>query len=306
MLPFKPIFLGQRQPDFPRATTSQKCIRTNDIENVGRTARHHTFFEMLGNFSFGDYFKEQAIEWGWEISTQVFKLPPERLVVSVFEDDDEAFAIWRDKIGVNPLRIKRLGADDNFWVSGPTGPCGPCSELYYDFHPELGNDHIDLEDDSRFIEFYNLVFMQYNRDVDGNLTPLANKNIDTGMGLERMAQILQDVPNNYETDLIFPIVQTAAEIAGIDYFSSDEKTKTSLKVIGDHVRAVVHMIADGIRVENTGRGYSLRRVVCLWKIGTKNLGESRCCGSVSRSFRFSTSSSGANILFWDYPKIGLL
>jgi alanyl-tRNA synthetase len=261
MLPFKPIFLGQRQPDFPRATTSQKCIRTNDIENVGRTARHHTFFEMLGNFSFGDYFKEQAIEWGWEISTQVFKLPPERLVVSVFEDDDEAFAIWRDKIGVNPLRIKRLGADDNFWVSGPTGPCGPCSELYYDFHPELGNEHIDLEDDSRFIEFYNLVFMQYNRDVDGNLTPLANKNIDTGMGLERMAQILQDVPNNYETDLIFPIVQTAADIAGIDYFSSDEKTKTSLKVIGDHVRAVVHMIADGIRAENTGRGYILRRLI---------------------------------------------
>ncbi|MFM2304443.1 MAG: hypothetical protein RLZZ135_1855 [Cyanobacteriota bacterium] len=261
MLPFKPIFLGQRQPDFPRATTSQKCIRTNDIENVGRTARHHTFFEMLGNFSFGDYFKEQAIEWGWEISTKVFNLPPERLVVSVFEDDDEAFAIWRDKIGVNPLRIKRLGADDNFWVSGPTGPCGPCSELYYDFHPELGNDNIDLEDDSRFIEFYNLVFMQYNRDVDGNLTPLANKNIDTGMGLERMAQILQDVPNNYETDLILPIVQTAADIAGIDYFSSDEKTKTSLKVIGDHVRAVVHMIADGIRAENTGRGYILRRLI---------------------------------------------
>jgi alanyl-tRNA synthetase len=261
MLPFKPIFLGQRAPDFPRATTSQKCIRTNDIENVGRTARHHTFFEMLGNFSFGDYFKEQAIEWGWEISTQVFKLPPERLVVSVFEEDDEAFAIWRDKIGVNPLRIKRLGADDNFWVSGPTGPCGPCSELYYDFHPELGNENIDLEDDSRFIEFYNLVFMQYNRDVDGNLTPLANKNIDTGMGLERMAQILQDVPNNYETDLILPIVQTAAEIAGIDYFNSDEKTKTSLKVIGDHVRAVVHMIADGIRAENTGRGYILRRLI---------------------------------------------
>ena len=261
MLPFKPIFLGQRTPDFPRATTSQKCIRTNDIENVGRTARHHTFFEMLGNFSFGDYFKEQAIEWGWEISTKVFNLPPERLVVSVFEDDDEAFDLWRDKIGVNPLRIKRMGADDNFWVSGPTGPCGPCSEIYYDFHPELGNEHIDLEDDTRFIEFYNLVFMQYNRDVEGNLTPLANKNIDTGMGLERMAQILQGVPNNYETDLILPIVQTAAIIAGIDYQASDEATKTSLKVIGDHVRAVVHMIADGIRAANTGRGYILRRLI---------------------------------------------
>ncbi|MBK1986426.1 alanine--tRNA ligase [Sphaerospermopsis aphanizomenoides BCCUSP55] len=261
MLPFKPIFLGQRTPEFKRATTSQKCIRTNDIENVGRTKRHHTFFEMLGNFSFGDYFKEQAIAWGWEISTEVFGLPPERLVVSVFEEDDEAFNIWKDKIGVPEKRIKRMGADDNFWVSGPTGPCGPCSEIYYDFHPELGDDHIDLEDDTRFIEFYNLVFMQYNRDAEGNLTPLQNKNIDTGMGLERMAQILQKVPNNYETDLIFPIVETAAKIAKIDYHQSDEKTKVSLKVIGDHVRSVVHMIADQIRASNVGRGYILRRLI---------------------------------------------
>ncbi|WP_353932037.1 alanine--tRNA ligase [Okeanomitos corallinicola TIOX110] len=261
MLPFKPIFLGQRTPEFKRATTSQKCIRTNDIENVGRTKRHHTFFEMLGNFSFGDYFKAQAIAWGWEISTQVFRLPPERLVVSVFEEDDEAFNIWKDKIGVNEKRIKRMGADDNFWVSGPTGPCGPCSEIYYDFHPELGDDHIDLEDDTRFIEFYNLVFMQYNRDAEGNLTPLQNKNIDTGMGLERMAQILQKVPNNYETDLIFPIIETAAKIANIDYHQSDEKTKVSLKVIGDHVRSVVHMIADQIRASNVGRGYVLRRLI---------------------------------------------
>ncbi|MEH2178772.1 alanine--tRNA ligase [Nostoc sp.] len=261
MLPFKPIFLGQRTPEFKRATTSQKCIRTNDIENVGRTKRHHTFFEMLGNFSFGDYFKEQAIAWGWEISTQVFGFSPKNLVVSVFEDDDEAFAIWRDQIGVPIARIKRLGEDDNFWVSGPTGPCGPCSEIYYDFHPERGDENIDLEDDSRFIEFYNLVFMQYNRDADGNLTPLQNKNIDTGMGLERMAQILQKVPNNYETDLIFPIIQTAAKIAGIDYHSSDEKTKVSLKVIGDHVRSVVHMIADEIRASNVGRGYVLRRLI---------------------------------------------
>ncbi|WP_375503334.1 alanine--tRNA ligase [uncultured Nostoc sp.] len=261
MLPFKPIFLGQRTPEFKRATTSQKCIRTNDIENVGRTKRHHTFFEMLGNFSFGDYFKEQAIAWGWEISTQVFGFSPENLVVSVFEDDDEAFGIWRDQIGVPIARIKRLGEDDNFWVSGPTGPCGPCSEIYYDFHPERGDENIDLEDDSRFIEFYNLVFMQYNRDASGNLTPLQNKNIDTGMGLERMAQILQKVPNNYETDLIFPIIQTAAEIAGIDYHKSDEKTKVSLKVIGDHVRSVVHMIADEIRASNVGRGYVLRRLI---------------------------------------------
>jgi alanyl-tRNA synthetase len=261
MLPFKPIFLGQRTPEFKRATTSQKCIRTNDIENVGRTKRHHTFFEMLGNFSFGDYFKPQAIAWGWELSTQVFGISPENLVVSVFEEDDEAFVIWRDTIGVTEKRIKRMGADDNFWVSGITGPCGPCSEIYYDFHPELGDDHINLEDDGRFIEFYNLVFMQYNRDAAGNLTPLQNQNIDTGMGLERMAQILQKKPNNYETDLIFPIIETAAKIAKIDYYESDENTKVSLKVIGDHVRSVVHMIADEIRASNVGRGYVLRRLI---------------------------------------------
>jgi len=257
MLPFKPIFLGQKTPEFTRATTSQKCIRTNDIENVGRTARHHTFFEMLGNFSFGDYFKEQAIAWAWELSTEVFNLPPERLVVSVFREDEEAFAIWRDKIGIPAHRIQKMGEADNFWVSGPTGPCGPCSEIYYDFHPELGDKTIDLEDDSRFIEFYNLVFMQYNRDADGNLTPLANKNIDTGMGLERMAQILQKVANNYETDLIFPIVAEAARLAAIDYQKADEKTKVSLKVIGDHVRSVVHMIADGISASRR----LIRRVV---------------------------------------------
>jgi alanyl-tRNA synthetase len=216
---------------------------------------------MLGNFSFGDYFKAQAITWGWELSTQVFGISPENLVVSVFEEDDEAFVIWRDTIGVTEKRIKRMGADDNFWVSGITGPCGPCSEIYYDFHPELGDDHINLEDDGRFIEFYNLVFMQYNRDASGNLTPLQNQNIDTGMGLERMAQILQKVPNNYETDLIFPIVETAAKIAKIDYHKSDENTKTSLKVIGDHVRSVVHMIADEIRASNVGRGYILRRLI---------------------------------------------
>jgi alanyl-tRNA synthetase len=260
MLPFKPIFLGQRTAESPRATTSQKCIRTNDIENVGRTARHHTFFEMLGNFSFGDYFKKQAIAWAWELSTEVFGLSPENLVVSVFREDDEAFGIWRDEIGIPAQRIQRMGEADNFWQSGPTGPCGPCSEIYYDFHPERG-DQIDLEDDTRFIEFYNLVFMQYNKDAEGNLTPLQNQNIDTGMGLERMAQILQKVPNNYETDLILPIIQSAAEIAGIEYANSDEKTKVSLKVIGDHIRAVVHMIADEIRASNVGRGYILRRLI---------------------------------------------
>ncbi|MEO1791817.1 MAG: alanine--tRNA ligase [Cyanobacteria bacterium J06629_19] len=261
MLPFKPIFLGQRAAEFPRATTSQKCIRTNDIENVGRTARHHTFFEMLGNFSFGDYFKKQAIAWAWELSTEVFQLPADRLVPSVFREDNEAFEIWRDDIGIPENRIIRMGEADNFWKSGPTGPCGPCSELYYDFHPERGDDDIDLEDDSRFIEYYNLVFMQYNRDSDGKLTPLQAQNIDTGLGLERMAQILQGKPNNYETDLIFPIIKTAADIAGIDYFKASEAQKVSLKVIGDHVRSVMHMVADGISGSNTGRGYVLRRLI---------------------------------------------
>jgi alanyl-tRNA synthetase len=261
MLPFKPVFLGQSPRPAPRATSSQKCIRTNDIENVGRTARHHTFFEMLGNFSFGDYFKEQAIQWAWELSTGVFGLSPQNLVVSVFREDDEAEAIWRDVVGVNPKRIIRMDEADNFWASGPTGPCGPCSEIYYDFKPELGDDGIDLEDDSRFIEFYNLVFMQYNRDAQGTLTPLANRNIDTGMGLERMAQILQAVPNNYETDLIYPLIETAAQLAGIDYHALDEKGKTSLKVIGDHSRAITQLICDGVTASNLGRGYILRRLL---------------------------------------------
>jgi alanyl-tRNA synthetase len=261
MLPFKPVFLGQQPRPAARATSAQKCIRTNDIENVGRTARHHTFFEMLGNFSFGDYFKEQAIQWAWELSTGVFGLSPQNLVVSVFREDDEAEAIWRDVVGVNPKRIIRMDEADNFWASGPTGPCGPCSEIYYDFNPELGDDGIDLEDDGRFIEFYNLVFMQYNRDAEGTLTPLANRNIDTGMGLERMAQILQGVPNNYETDLIYPLIETAAGLAGVEYRSLDGKGKTSLKVIGDHSRAITQLICDGVTASNLGRGYILRRLL---------------------------------------------
>ena len=261
MLPFKPVFLGQQQRPAPRATSSQKCIRTNDIENVGRTARHHTFFEMLGNFSFGDYFKQQAIQWAWELSTGVFGLSPDNLVVSVFREDDEAEAIWRDVVGVNPKRIIRMDEADNFWASGPTGPCGPCSEIYYDFKPELGDDGIDLEDDSRFIEFYNLVFMQYNRDAQGELTPLAARCIDTGMGLERMAQILQGVPNNYETDLIYPLIETAQVLAGVDYRTLDVKGQTSLKVIGDHSRAITQLICDGVTASNLGRGYILRRLL---------------------------------------------
>jgi alanyl-tRNA synthetase len=261
MLPFKPVFLGQAPPPAPRATSSQKCIRTNDIENVGRTARHHTFFEMLGNFSFGDYFKEEAIAWAWELTTEVFGLDPAHLVVSVFREDDEAAAIWREAVGVDPKRIIRMDEADNFWASGPTGPCGPCSEIYYDFHPERGDDAIDLEDDGRFIEFYNLVFMQYNRDAAGTLTPLARRSIDTGMGLERMAQILQQVPNNYETDLIIPLIEAAAALAGVDYRALEARGQTSLKVIGDHSRAITQLIADGVTASNLGRGYVLRRLL---------------------------------------------
>ena len=296
MLPFKPVFLGQQERPAPRATSSQKCIRTNDIENVGRTARHHTFFEMLGNFSFGDYFKQQAIEWAWELSTDVFGIDPSNLVVSVFREDDEAEQIWRDVVGVDPKRIIRMDEADNFWASGPTGPCGPCSEIYYDFKPELGNEGIDLEDDDRFIEFYNLVFMQYNRDAQGTLTPLANRNIDTGMGLERMAQILQKVPNNYETDLIFPLIKAAGDLAGVDYHQLDDKGKTSLKVIGDHSRAVTQLICDGVTASNLGRGYILRRLL------RRVVRHGRLLG-ISKPFLVTMGEAAIALLQGAYPSV---
>jgi len=261
MLPFKSVFLGLKERPSKRATSSQKCIRTNDIENVGVTARHHTYFEMLGNFSFGDYFKHDAIRWSWELITTIYKLKTENIIVSVFDKDEESKKIWEETIGVDPNKIIKLGKKDNFWSAGSTGPCGPCSELYYDFYPERGAENIDLEDGTRFIEFYNLVFMEYNRDEKGNLTDLKSKNIDTGMGLERMAQILQKKDNNYETDLIFPIIETACFEANIDYFKADDKKKISLKILGDHTRAVVQLISDGVIASNLGRGYVLRRLI---------------------------------------------
>ena len=261
MLQFKPVFMGQEERKVPCATTTQKCVRTNDIENVGVTQRHHTFFEMLGNFSFGDYFKKEAIQWAWELATVEYGLDESRVWVSVFREDDEAYAIWRDVVGVPEERIKRMDEADNFWAAGPTGPCGPCSELYWDFHPERGVEGADLDDDSRFIEFYNLVFMEMNRDANGETTPLAKKNIDTGMGLERMAQILQGAPNNYETDLIRPIIDKAADMAGISYDDADDAAKLKLKVIGDHTRAVAYLIADGVLPSNVGRGYIVRRLL---------------------------------------------
>ncbi|HEY9720580.1 MAG TPA: alanine--tRNA ligase [Oscillatoriaceae cyanobacterium] len=263
MVQFKPIFMGAEPPKFTRVTTCQKCIRTGDLENVGRTARHHTFFQMLGNFSFGDYFKAEVIPWAWEFVTGVLGLPAERLWISIFETDDESFRIWQ-QAGVPAERIVRLGEDDNFWAAGPTGPCGPCSEIYYDLGPEFGcsgNPNAKLgEDDTRFLEFWNLVFMEFNRDEAGVLTPLPKKNIDTGMGLERIAAIMQRVPNNFETDLLKPMLLRAAEIADVPYGKAPA-SDVSLKVITDHLRASAFMIADGIVPSNEGRGYVLRRII---------------------------------------------
>ena len=296
MLPFKPVFLGLKERPSKRATSSQKCIRTNDIENVGVTARHHTFFEMLGNFSFGDYFKREAIQWAWELVTNIYQLSVENIIVSVFHEDEESAKIWRDEIGIHPDRIVKLGEEDNFWSSGKTGPCGPCSELYYDFHSEKGLQNIDLEDGDRFIEFYNLVFMQYNRDPNGKLTDLKFKNIDTGMGLERMAQILQKKQNNYETDLIFPIIQKICEIANIDYFSSDDKNKISLKIIGDHTRAVIHLISDGVAASNLGRGYILRRLI------RRMVRHGRLLG-ITNEFLPHIATVGINLMQNNYPDL---
>ncbi len=296
MLPFKPVFLGLKERPSKRATSSQKCIRTNDIENVGVTARHHTFFEMLGNFSFGDYFKREAIQWAWELVTNIYQLSFENIIVSVFYEDEESAKIWRDEIGIHPDRIVKLGEEDNFWSSGKTGPCGPCSELYYDFHPEKGLQNIDLEDGDRFIEFYNLVFMQYNRDPNGKLTDLKFKNIDTGMGLERMAQILQKKQNNYETDLIFPIIQKICDIANIDYFSLDDKNKISLKIIGDHTRAVIHLISDGVSASNLGRGYILRRLI------RRMVRHGRLLG-ITNEFLPHIATVGINLMQNNYPDL---
>lgn len=263
MVPFKPYFLGIKKPEVTRATTAQKCVRTNDIENVGRTARHHTFFEMLGNFSFGDYFKDEIIPWAWEFLTEQVGLEADRLYATIYIDDDEAHDIWRDKVGLNEERIVRLGEDDNFWAAGPTGPCGPCSEIIYDQGEAYSCGKPDCAvgcDCDRYLEIWNLVFMQYNRDETGKLTPLPAKNIDTGMGLERLASVVQNVPTDFETDLFLPIIEKVCEIAGLRY-GADKKSDLAVKVISDHVRASAFMIADGILPTNEARGYVLRRLI---------------------------------------------
>jgi len=262
MTPLKPYFTGAEVPPHPRVTTCQKCIRTPDIERVGRTTRHGTFFEMLGNFSFGDYFKEEIIPWAWEYCTGVLGLPPERLHVSVYLEDDEAYAIWRDKVGVPASRIVRLGKEDNFWEHG-TGPCGPCSEIYFDRGPDRGCGSPDCRvgcDCDRYVEFWNLVFTQFNKEEDGRYTPLARRNIDTGAGLERVACILQDVESLFEVDTIRALLDAVCLTTRRTY-GQDPKDDIAIRVITDHVRSTTMMIADGILPSNEGRGYVLRRLL---------------------------------------------
>jgi alanyl-tRNA synthetase len=261
MVQFKNMFLGRTKLEYKRAVSCQKCFRTNDIERVGRTARHHTFFEMLGNFSFGDYFKKEAIAWAWEFLTKEVGLPAEKLWVTIYEDDDEAAKIWAAI--VKPERIVRLGKDSNFWEMGPTGPCGPCSEIIFDQGEKFGCGKEECRvgcDCDRYLEVWNLVFTQFDRDESGHLNPLPQKNIDTGMGLERLAAVVQGVPSNFDTDLFRPLIQQTADLAGVEY-SREEKTDVYLKIISDHIRGITFLVSEGILPSNEGRGYVLRRLI---------------------------------------------
>ncbi len=258
---FKDTFLGTDPRPYVRATSSQRCVRAggkhNDLENVGYTARHHTFFEMLGNFSFGDYFKREAIQFAWEFLTRVLGLPPEKLWVTVHVSDDEAEDIWVEEIGVDPARLSRLD-EDNFWQMGDTGPCGPCTELFYDHGPDVPGGPPGSEDDDldRYIEIWNLVFMQYNRDASGELHPLPKPSVDTGMGLERIAAVMQGVHSNYQIDLFQALIKSAAKILGVS-----DLEHNSLQVIADHIRSCAFLIVDGVLPGNEGRGYVLRRII---------------------------------------------
>ena len=262
MVQFKDVFIGRDKRSYTKATSSQRCVRAggkhNDLENVGYTARHHTFFEMLGNFSFGDYFKREAIHYAWEFLTQTLALPPDKLWITVYTEDDEAADIWINEIGVDPQRLSRCGEKDNFWSMGDTGPCGPCTEIFFDHGEEIwgGPPGTPEEDGDRYIEIWNLVFMQYDRDADGNLTPLPKPSVDTGMGLERLAAVMQNVHSNYEIDLFQHLIAAAADATGVD----DIEAK-SLRVIADHIRSTSFLIVDGVLPSNEGRGYVLRRII---------------------------------------------
>ncbi|MEJ2529963.1 MAG: alanine--tRNA ligase, partial [Gammaproteobacteria bacterium] len=262
MVQFKEVFLGRDARGYTKATSSQRCVRAggkhNDLENVGYTARHHTFFEMLGNFSFGDYFKREAIQYAWEFLTVELRLPPEKLWITVYEDDDEAADIWLKELGVSADRFSRCGAKDNFWSMGDTGPCGPCSEIFYDHGPDIwgGPPGTADEDGDRYIEIWNLVFMQFNRDASGVMTPLPHPSVDTGMGLERLAAVMQQVHSNYEIDLFEHLIKAASEVTGCK--NLEDK---SLRVISDHIRSCVFLIVDGVLPSNEGRGYVLRRII---------------------------------------------
>ena len=267
MVQFKSLFLGEEKRRYTRAATSQKCVRAggkhNDLENVGYTARHHTFFEMLGNFSFGDYFKQEAISWGWDLLTDVYKLPQEKLWVSVFKDDDEAYRIWEEEIGIPSERIVRLGEKDNFWAMGDTGPCGPCSEILIDQGESLSCGKQDCApgcDCDRYLEIWNLVFTQFDRDSQGGLNPLPKPNIDTGMGLERLVAVVQGVTSNYDTDLFGNLIRQVEDLSETRYGES-RKQDVPFRVIADHARAAAFLIGDGIMPSNEGRGYVLRRII---------------------------------------------
>jgi len=266
MVQFKHVFLGNESRPYMKAVSSQKCVRAggkhNDLENVGHTARHHTFFEMLGNFSFGDYFKHDAIRYAWDFLTVELNLDPALLFVTVFEDDDEAYDIWLKEIGVPADRIARIGAKDNFWSMGDTGPCGPCSEIFYDHGEEVwgGPPGTPEEDGDRYIEIWNLVFMQYDRDEDGTLTPLPRPSVDTGMGLERVAAVMQNVHNNYDIDLFVKLIDVAGKVTGVR-MGDDPVSDVSLRVLADHLRSVSFLLADGVLPSNEGRGFVLRRIL---------------------------------------------
>ena len=296
MVQFKDVFLGEDRRDYNRAVSSQRCVRAggkhNDLENVGYTARHHTFFEMLGNFSFGDYFKRDAIAFAWQFLTQVLELPKERLWVTVHISDDEAAEIWINEIGVDPARLSRLD-EDNFWQMGDTGPCGPCTEIFWDHGEDIPGGPPGSEDDDldRYIEIWNLVFMQFERDSSGKMTPLPKPSIDTGMGLERIAAVMQGVHNNYDIDLFQHLIKSAAQIIGCT-----DLQENSLKVVADHIRSCAFLVVDGVEPSNEGRGYVLRRIIRRALRHGHNLG-------ASGSFFYKLVGPLAEVMGEAYPEL---